>query len=153
MIFELMMLVFAFGFSYAVIFAITPLAVKFGLVDTPCNRKQHDGSIPLIGGLSIFLAVFISVIAFYPLTTQVISYLVCAGAIVILGVVDDYRQLGVKIRLCIQVVVALVMIMGSDVYIQNLGDLFSFGDVNLSWLGIIFTIISVRPCITHVHLI
>ncbi len=153
MIFELIMLVFAFGFSYAVIFAITPLAVKFGLVDTPCNRKQHDGAIPLIGGLSIFLAVFISVIAFYPLTTQVVSYLVCAGAIVILGVVDDYRQLGVKIRLCIQVVVALVMILGSDVYIQNLGNLFSFGDINLSWLGIIFTIISVIACINAFNMI
>lgn len=153
MTFELIILLFAFGFSYAVIFAFTPLAVKFGLVDTPCKRKQHDGAIPLIGGLSIFVAVFISVIAFYPLTSQVMSYLFCAGAIVILGVVDDYRQLGVKIRLCIQVIVALVMIWGSDVYIHNLGNLFYLGDVDLNWFGIIFTIVSVIACINAFNMI
>jgi UDP-GlcNAc:undecaprenyl-phosphate/decaprenyl-phosphate GlcNAc-1-phosphate transferase len=153
MMFEFIMLLFAFGFSYIVIFAITPVAVKFGLVDTPCKRKQHDGSIPLIGGLSIFVAVLISVLAFFPLTSQVVSYLICAGAIVFLGVIDDYRQLGVKIRLCVQAAVALVMIWGSDVYIQNLGDLFLLGDIDLSWLGIIFTVISVIACINAFNMI
>ncbi|MFM9726246.1 hypothetical protein ACKI1L_37615, partial [Streptomyces scabiei] len=90
----------------------------------------------------IFLAVAISVMVFYPLTVQVISYLICAGAIVLLGVVDDYKQLGIKVRLLIQVLVALVMIYGSNVYIHNLGDLFLIGNIDLGWFGIVFTIIS-----------
>lgn len=150
---EFMMLVFAFSFSYALILAITPIAVRFGLVDKPCLRKQHDGAIPLIGGLSIFLAVAISVMIFYPLTMQVVSYLACAGAIVVLGVVDDYQQLGIKIRLCIQVLVALVMIYGSEVYIHNLGNLFLMGNVDLGWLGIVFTVISVIACINAFNMI
>lgn len=153
MTFEFMMLVFAFGFSYALILAITPIAVRFGLVDKPCLRKQHDGAIPLIGGLSIFLAVAISVMIFYPLTMQIVSYLACAGAIVVLGVVDDYKQLGIKIRLCIQVLVALVMIYGSEVYIHNLGNLFLMGNVDLGWLGIVFTVISVIACINAFNMI
>lgn len=153
MISEFIMLAFAFVFSYVLIFAITPVAVKFGLVDKPSMRKQHDGAIPLIGGLSIFLAVAISVMAFYPLTIQVVSYLVCAGVIVILGVVDDYRQLGVKIRLCVQVIVALVMIYGSEVYIHNLGNLFSLGVIDLGLFGIVFTVISVIACINAFNMI
>lgn len=153
MLTEFIMLVFAFIFSYILIFAITPIAVRFGLVDKPCMRKQHDGAIPLIGGVSIFLAVAISVMVFYPLTVQVISYLICAGAIVLLGVVDDYKQLGIKVRLLIQVLVALVMIYGSNVYIHNLGDLFLIGNIDLGWFGIVFTIISVIACINAFNMI
>jgi len=132
---------------------IKPIAVKVGLVDTPCIRKKHKGSIPLIGGLSIFVAVVFSVLIFLPLDKQVISYLVCAGAIVVLGVIDDYRQLGVRIRLSIQTLVALLMMWGSDVYIESLGNLFLFNELHLSWLGIPFTIVCVIAAINAFNMI
>ncbi|MCG9707707.1 MULTISPECIES: UDP-N-acetylglucosamine--undecaprenyl-phosphate N-acetylglucosaminephosphotransferase [unclassified Pseudoalteromonas] len=153
MTFEFITLMFAFVFSYIIILAITPLAVKFGLVDKPCLRKQHTGTIPLIGGLSIFLAVAISIMAFHPLTVKIVSYLACAAVIVVLGVIDDYRQLGVKIRLGVQVLVALVMIYSSEIYIHNLGNLFLMGDIDLGWFGIIFTVISVIACINAFNMI
>ena len=56
--------------------------------------------------------------AFHPLTVKIVSYLACAAVIVVLGVIDDYRQLGVKIRLGVQVLVALVMIYSSE-YIHS----------------------------------
>jgi len=153
MVSETMTVFFAFIASYISILMIKPLAIKVGLVDTPCNRKKHIGSIPLIGGLSIFVAVLFSVLMFFPLDKQVVSYLVCAGAIVLLGVIDDYRQLGVRIRLSIQTVVALLMMWGSDVYIESLGDLFFFGELHLSWIGIPFTIIGVIAAINAFNMI
>lgn len=148
-----MIVIFAFFLSYFTILMIKPIAIKVGLVDTPCNRKRHKGSIPLIGGLCIFLAVLLSIIIFFPLNKQVISYLVCATAIVLLGVIDDYRQLGVRIRLSIQTLVALLMMWGSDIYIQNLGDLFFVGEIELSWLGVPFTIICVIAAINAFNMI
>jgi len=153
MISETMTIFFAFLASYIAILVIKPLAIKVGLVDTPCSRKKHIGSIPLIGGLCIFVSVLVSVVMFFPLDKQIISYLVCAGAIVLLGVIDDYRQLGVRIRLSIQTLVALLMIWGSDIYIQNLGDLFLFGEIELSWFGIPFTIICVIAAINAFNMI
>ncbi|WP_245763786.1 UDP-N-acetylglucosamine--undecaprenyl-phosphate N-acetylglucosaminephosphotransferase [Pseudoalteromonas denitrificans] len=144
---------FAFIASYISILMIKPLAIKVGLVDTPCTRKKHIGAIPLIGGVSIFMAVVFSVLIFFPLDKQVVSYLACAGAIVILGVIDDYRQLGVRIRLSIQTLVALLMMWGSDVYIESLGELLFFTEVNLSWFGIPFTIICVIAAINAFNMI
>lgn len=153
MISETMTVFFAFIASYISILMIKPIAIKVGLVDTPCNRKKHIGSIPLIGGVSIFVAVLFSVLIFFPLDKQVVSYLVCAGAIVLLGVIDDYRQLGVRIRLSIQTIVALLMMWGSDLYIESLGNLFFFGDLHLSWIGIPFTIIGVIAAINAFNMI
>lgn len=31
-----------------------PVAVLIDLLDKPCNRKQHTGSVPLIGGIAVF---------------------------------------------------------------------------------------------------
>jgi len=150
---ETFIVCFAFIASYVSILMINPIAIKFGLVDVPCNRKKHVGAIPLIGGLSIFVAVMVSVIIFFPLDKSVISYLICAGAIVLLGVIDDYRQLGVRIRLSIQTLVALLMMWGSDVYIQGLGNLVFFSDINLGWFGIPFTILSVIAAINAFNMI
>ena len=32
-----------------------PVAIRVGLVDLPGGRKQHEGTVPLIGGLAMFL--------------------------------------------------------------------------------------------------
>lgn len=132
---------------------IKPVAERFGLVDVPCSRKKHVGAIPLIGGVSIFVAVLASIIVFLPLEKKLIVYLICAAAIVLLGVIDDYRQLGVKIRLGVQALVALIMMWGSDAYIHNLGNLFGFGSIDLGLLGIPFTVIAVIAAINAFNMI
>ena len=50
---------------YIIVFIVTiisiiglkPVSSIIGLVDLPSDRKQHTGSIPLIGGLAMFLGV------------------------------------------------------------------------------------------------
>ena len=52
-----------FLFSFCSLFALRKVAEKIQLVDVPSGRKQHQGVIPLVGGLAIFstvaLALFI----------------------------------------------------------------------------------------------
>lgn len=148
-----MAIFFALILSYCAILMIKPMAEKVGLVDMPCSRKQHVGAIPLIGGISIFIAVLISTLVFLPLERSILSYLFCAAAIVCLGVIDDYRQLGVRIRLCVQTLVAIVMMWGSETYIHSLGDLFGFGSIDLGLFGIPFTIIAVIAAINAFNMI
>ena len=41
------------------IFSMRPWARRIGLVDKPNGRKQHRGSIPLIGGLCFFIGTLV----------------------------------------------------------------------------------------------
>lgn len=144
---------FAFISSYLAIFALKPFALRVGLVDLPNQRKKHVGAIPLIGGISIFIAVFCTAILFFPLDKAIVTYLACAGSIVLLGLIDDYRELGVRIRLLVQTIIALVMIWGADNTISNLGNVFGFGDIQLGAIGVVFTIIAVIAAINAFNMI
>ena len=45
----------AFISAFMAIKLFKPLAVDVGLLDNPSVRKHHNGQIPLIGGISIFI--------------------------------------------------------------------------------------------------
>jgi UDP-GlcNAc:undecaprenyl-phosphate GlcNAc-1-phosphate transferase len=80
-------------------------------------------------------------------------YLLCGGTIVVLGVFDDFLDLSVKLRLCAQVVIALVMMYGLQLYVGNLGNLVGTGDLKLGYLGIPFTVIAVIAAINAFNMI
>ncbi|MBN8445447.1 MAG: UDP-N-acetylglucosamine--undecaprenyl-phosphate N-acetylglucosaminephosphotransferase [Gammaproteobacteria bacterium] len=142
-----------FLLTLAAIFILIPVANKIGLVDKPHGRKQHVGSIPLIGGISIFSGVALTLSWFgLPMDTHW-YYLLCGGAIVILGVFDDFLDLSVKLRLCAQVIIALVMMYGLQLYVGNLGNLIGTGDLKLGYIGIPFTVVAVIAAINAFNMI
>ncbi len=142
-----------FLLTLAAIFVLIPVANRIGLVDKPQGRKQHVGAIPLIGGISIFIGVALTLSWFGLPQSSHWYYLLCGGSIVILGVFDDFLDLSVKLRLCAQVVIALVMMYGLQLYVSDLGDLFGFGEVHLGYLGIPFTVIAVIAAINAFNMI
>jgi UDP-GlcNAc:undecaprenyl-phosphate GlcNAc-1-phosphate transferase len=142
-----------FLLTLAAIFILIPVANKIGLVDKPQGRKQHVGAIPLIGGISIFTGVALTLSWFgLPMDTHW-YYLLCGGTIVVLGVFDDFLDLSVKLRLCAQVIIALVMMYGLQLYVGNLGDLLGTGDIKLGYIGIPFTVIAVIAAINAFNMI
>jgi len=142
-----------FVLTLLAIFLLIPLANRVGLLDKPAGRKQHVGAVPLIGGISIFSGVAVTLLLYgLPQDTHW-YYLLCGGAIVILGVFDDFLDLSVKIRLATQVIIALVMMYGLQLYVGNLGNLFGFGNVNLGYFGIPFTVIAVIAAINAFNMI
>jgi len=44
------------GLTMVLCLLLTPLALRFGLLDHPSGRKVHNTSIPLVGGLAIYIA-------------------------------------------------------------------------------------------------
>ena len=142
-----------FLLTLAAIFILIPVANKIGLVDNPHGRKQHVGSIPLIGGISVLSGVALTWAWFgLPMDTHW-YYLLCGGAIVILGVFDDFLDLSVKLRLCAQVIIALVMMYGLQLYVGNLGNLIGTGDLKLGYIGIPFTVVAVIAAINAFNMI
>lgn len=95
---------------------ITPAAIKLCILDKPNYRKIHDKPIPKGGGIGIFLPTIflelITVVFFYDyVSLDIFKYLTITFVTLILmaeGIIDDKIELGSKVKLCIQIIVALL---------------------------------------------
>ncbi len=140
-------------FAFLAIKFFKPVAIEVGLVDKPNERKTHSGHIPLIGGISIFLAVLAASLLWLPDTLQLRMYLIASAMMVFIGALDDKFDLKVRIRIVGQIIIASLMIYGVGDYIVNLGNLFGFGDVYLGPVGILFTYFSIIVVINAYNMI
>ena len=129
--------------AFLAIKVLRPIAIYFNLVDIPSGRKQHVGHIPLIGGLSVYVGILVAILAAYPIHDKLFYLLVSASLILVAGLVDDIKQLGVWVRVLIQAIACLIMVKGTGVYVESLGDLFGMGEIHLGQWGIPFTIFGV----------
>lgn len=111
------------------------------LIDKPNERKKHFGEVPIVGGISLFL----SLICFYfigSIDSTIKLILLTSVLIFISGFLDDLLRLGVLIRVVIHLISAFLMAY-FGVKLINLGSYEIIGLVNLSYIAIPFTIISV----------
>ena len=121
------------------------LAKKVNLVDSPDGiRKKHLGEIPLAGGLSIFFSIIILSFSLSSLTESIpfefkIIFLV-SSLVLLLGILDDIRSLPISIRLIVQIMASWMVIIFTDCYVRDFGDLFGLGNIHLGQLGIPVTI-------------
>ncbi|TRX57416.1 UDP-N-acetylglucosamine--undecaprenyl-phosphate N-acetylglucosaminephosphotransferase [Thalassomonas sp. M1454] len=143
----------AFLFALVAIKIIKPIALEVGLVDAPSERKKHSGNIPLIGGISIFLAVLAATVIWMPNTQELRLYLIASAMMVFIGAVDDKYDLSVGVRLVGQLIIASLMIYGVGAYIQDLGNIFNLGNVDLGWFGIPFTYFAIIVAINAFNMI
>jgi UDP-GlcNAc:undecaprenyl-phosphate GlcNAc-1-phosphate transferase len=143
----------AFIFAFLAIKFFNPVAIEIGLVDKPSERKHHAGHIPLIGGISIFLAVLAASLLWLPDTLELRMYLIASAMMVFIGALDDKFDLRVRVRIVGQIIIASLMIYGVGGYISNLGNLFGFGDVTLGPLGILFTYVGIIVVINAYNMI
>ena len=143
----------AFCFAFLAIKVFQPIAVELGLVDKPNERKTHIGHIPLIGGISIFVAVLAASLLWLPDTLELRMFLIASAMMVFIGALDDKYDISVRIRIVGQVIIASLMIYGVGGYISNLGNLFGFGEVELGFFGIFFTYFAIVVAINAFNMI
>ena len=124
---------------------ISSLAKSIGLVDIPDNiRKIHTGNIPLIGGIIIFISIIFGTFVFGvdPFYRIIIISLI---PILIVGTIDGIGSIEVPVsfRFIAQILASWIVILFTDVYLKDLGDLFGQGTLHLNQFGIPFTIFAV----------
>jgi UDP-GlcNAc:undecaprenyl-phosphate GlcNAc-1-phosphate transferase len=123
---------------------LAPFARRLGIVDRPDARKQHGGEVPLIGGLAIFITIVTLLPLFSPLDANLLWYLAASFLLVLFGVLDDRFNLSVSLRVAVEIVAALMMILGAGLWVGDLGNLLGFRDLHMPlWLSLPFTIIAV----------
>lgn len=118
-----------------------PLAVRAGLVDKPGGRKKHDGAIPLIGGL-VIIPVFALLSYVIDLPSLMLLSPLLGGVVLLLviGALDDKFHIHPWARFVIQIWLACYVVIFCNGEIENLGNLFGFGDVHLGWFAQIFSV-------------
>ncbi|UTW10638.1 UDP-phosphate alpha-N-acetylglucosaminyl 1-phosphate transferase [Marinobacterium rhizophilum] len=103
--------------------------------------------------MAIYTGLMVTLLAFLPVSEKIAYLLGTASFIMLTGLIDDIRDLGVRVRLLIQAVASLAMIAGTGLYIESLGDLFGFGEVYLGLWGIPFTVLAVIGVINAFNMV
>lgn len=145
----------AFSIALAVAYFITPrvmeLAIKLGALDAPDERKVHKGMIPRMGGLAIYAAFVLAVLASMHINREIMGLLVGGTVILIVGIIDDLKPLPAKVKLLGQIVAASVLVM-FDIRIEWLTN--PFGEMlYVDYLAIPLTILWVVSLTNTVNLI
>lgn len=156
-----LLLVFSFVVSFVVAFASTPLAKiiahKIGAVDVPKDeRRVHKQPIPRMGGLAIFYGFIVSMLSFAQLTPGIRGILIGSIIIVTLGIIDDVKQLGAKVKLVVQIIAALVVVFhGVKIQMLTNPNIFSNTDMIIfnDWWSIPITVIWIIVVTNAVNLI
>ena len=117
------------------------LSTKLKLIDKPNYRKRHIGNIPLVGGLVIYLNIFI-LSFFYENSNHMDTILLTSFLLILLGALDDSIGLGVTFRLITQLICCLIVI-GSGLVISNIGNYMFLPNINIGILSVTFTVFCV----------
>lgn len=132
---------------------LRPLAIRVNLVDLPGGRKQHQGHVPLIGGIAMFFGFIFTVITL-PDSLHVYRSLFAAGGLLIfIGILDDFHELTARIRLLAQIIAALMVTVGGNNQLVDLGHLVSEHAVTLHYLAIPVTVFGIVSVINAVNML
>ena len=113
-----------FAASAGAAFLTTPLvrrlAIRFGAVDQPSDRKVHPKPTPTLGGIAIFLGLLAGLglsrgLSFFEdlhrTSSEVVAVVAAAVVIVAVGTVDDVKGSTVPTKLAGQVLAAGVLVL------------------------------------------
>lgn len=114
--------ILAFIIAMALSYIFTPyakgVAYKIGAIDVPKDqRRVHKKPIPRLGGLAIYVAFVVATLLiatlsrdFLDMNRELIGIFVGATIIVVIGIVDDTKQISAKVKLLGQIVAALIVV-------------------------------------------
>ncbi|MCX7591396.1 MAG: hypothetical protein N2255_07175 [Kiritimatiellae bacterium] len=107
--------------GFLVTFLFTPmlrrLAVAVGAVDRPGERRINTKVVPRLGGIAVFFGfhaacAVVQLVPWLPFSGQLdpvwsFDFLLASGALLVVGVVDDFWQLRPLVKLACQVLIAM----------------------------------------------
>ena len=119
---EIVFLILTFVVAFAFSFAATPiayrLAFKLGAIDVPKDKRRvHKNPTPRLGGIAIVFGFMVAICCFGEITREFAAILVGAAIIFVMGIVDDCKDLPAKFKFVIQIIAALVVIIGGNIRI------------------------------------
>ncbi len=107
-------LILPFLITLSVVPLVNNFSLKFNIVDKPSKRKQHKKNIVRLGGIAIFLGLYITILLMQSLgfitiyeNSVIRAIFICAPLFFTLGLLDDIANLSPFVRLFIQVALSI----------------------------------------------
>src|SRR5947209_14608812 len=130
--------------ALAIVVLLTPavggMARLLGVVDRPEARRANRRPVPRLGGLALFLGIFVPALAFLDLGRETRGLLLGAAVATTVGLVDDFRGLQWWEKLAGQAVAAAIP-AGFGVWVHR----FTFPIVGIhqlpEWVGVPVTVL------------
>jgi UDP-GlcNAc:undecaprenyl-phosphate/decaprenyl-phosphate GlcNAc-1-phosphate transferase len=138
--------------------AVRGMARRRNIVDRPDGqRKLHDRPVPLLGGVAVYGAAVLGLVAVQftagatvKFNELSIAWLTAAGFVCFVGSVDDCFNLPSRVKLALQILSVLpIVLLGYSV-----DRIVAFGyPIALGWLGVPLTVFWLVGCINALNLI
>jgi len=138
--------------TFIAIYLLRPFAISINLLDSPNSRKKHTGSVPLIGGIAMFIGITGSILVLSNDLNQFKYFLLSSSIIVIIGILDDHRDISVSLRLLFQMLVAIIVTSVGGLSIESLGNLFGNSEIFLSEWAFFFSVIAIMMGMNAVNM-
>ncbi len=150
-------LVLGFVLSFLICFFSIPTIIKISrrknLMDEPGIRSSHLRKIPNLGGIAIFYSIGICASVFAYELFDLYKFLFASMIILLyVGVMDDIVVMRAYKKLLVQVLVSVLIVVGSDIRIRNLFGVFGVYELNY-FLSVIFSVVTFIILINAFNLI
>ncbi len=146
---------YGLGVALLIVVLLTPavggMARLLGAVDLPGEgRRANTRAVPRLGGLALFLGIFVPALAFLDLNRNMRGLLLGAAVATTVGAIDDFRGLRWWEKLGGQFVAAAIP-AGFGIWIQR----FTFPIVGVhelpSWIGVPLTVLGIVAVMNMVN--
>ncbi len=141
----------AFAATYVAALLLIPAARRLGLVDLPDARKTHHGEVPTVGGIAIVLGVIETGLLMGNLDQVHPAFWTGLLVIVLIGTLDDLRDLGYRSKFLAQIAAAALMVFWAGWYLHSLGNLVGHWPLALGVLAIPFSLFAIIGVINAVN--
>ena len=144
-------------FSFIITFFSVPTIIKISrrknLMDEPGQRSSHLRKIPNLGGIAIFYSIGICASIFAHEIFDLYKFLFASLIILLyVGVMDDIMVMRAYKKLIAQILVSVLIVMGSDVRIRSFFGIFGIYELNY-YFSVIFTVVTFIILINALNLI
>ncbi len=153
--FELRTILVFLASFFSVIFVlpkIANIASRIGLLDQPDRRKVHTLPRPLVGGIGMVMAVAFTSLVFIPIT-GLRGYFVGMGILLLVGFLDDFKEIGHRQKFIAQIIATGALIFFSKISLVSFGNLLGIGDLDVPggnvviWVVTTFCVVGVTNAI------
>jgi len=144
-------------FSFVITFYSVPTIIRISrrknLMDEPGQRSSHLRKIPNLGGIAIFYSIGICASVFAYEIFDLYKFLFASLIILLyIGVMDDIMVMRAYKKLIAQILVSVLIVMGSDVRIRSFFGIFGIYELNY-YFSVIFTVVTFIILINAFNLI
>jgi len=144
--------ILAFLITVIAIYLLQYPARHWGWVDKPDQRKHHQGAVPLVGGVAMFIALITTIILLHSSLTPYVGLLTGMLVVVVTGVYDDFHTSKASTRFLAQITATLLIVFWDGTVLESLGNLFGQGDIKLHFWSVPFTLFCIVGVINALNM-